>query len=327
MFKILGYNIVKKKWRKYLSFPDIIQSKYNKNRFFLVYRSGESHHPLNSFIHFLVSENKCQTWKEVHNFYLSLKKDGKVWNCPRLSYFPDGSLNIICDTKSSLTEKIADFNVFILKSNNKGNSFSITDSGIRGMVPDKVIPFKDKLFCANHIHDKRYNLLTQLVNISKDEGKTWHDCSILARDKKHLFCEASLINYKDNFLLAYIRDNRLGHQLICKYISFDGLNWESHGVLPVFGHRPTVILDGNRVFVAHRDTKNITLAITTATLTKKGREKNIETIDIDQELTDNKYHYGYTGMTKIDKNLYYVTYYITKENSHPFIKGCFLEWK
>jgi len=327
MFKIIDHNIVKQKKGKYLSFPDIIQSKQNKNRFFMAYRSGEGHHPLNSFIRFLVSEDKCETWKEVYNFYLSLEKDGKVWNCPRLSYFPDGSLNIICDTKSSLIEKKAIFSVLILKTYNEGGSFSITNSGMRGMVPDKAIPFKNKLFCANHIHDHKHNLLTQLVNISRDKGKTWHDCSILARDKGHLFCEASLINYKDNFLLAYIRDNRLGHHLIRKYISFNGFNWESHGVLPVYGHRPTAILDGNRVFVAYRDTKNITLAVTTAILTRKGKETNIETISIDQELKDNKYHYGYTGMAKISKNLYYVAYYITQEESLPFIKGCFLEWR
>jgi len=326
MFKIIDHNIVKQKEGKYLSFPDVIQSKQNKDKFFLAYRSGEGHHPLNSRLHVLMSNDKCKTWEEIHSFNLSLKKDGHVWNCPRLSYFPDGSLNIICDTKSSLSERSAIFRIFILKSYNEGGTFSVIESEMKGMVPDKAISFKGKLFCANHIHDKKYTLLTQLVNSSIDEGKTWHDCNILARDKNHLFCEASIINYKDNFLLAYIRNNRLGPQLICKYISFDGLNWKSHGVLPVFGHRPTAILDGNRVFVAYRDTKNITLAVTTATLTKKGRERNIETIDIDQELKDNKYHYGYAGMTKIDKNLYYVTYYITQEKSHPFIKGCFLEY-
>jgi hypothetical protein len=327
MIEIRDYKTIKEDEKKYLSFPDIIQSRKNKNKYFLTYRSGESHHPQNSKLHILVSNDMCKTWEEMHSFYLSLEKHKAVWNCPRFFYLPDNSLNIVCDTKSSLVEKMAEFKDYILKSYNDGESFTIEDSGMRGMVPDAVISFRKKLYCANHVHDNKYKTLTQLVNYSQDEGKTWYNCSILARGSNNYFCEASLVNYKEKFLIAYLRDNKRGPQPIYKYITYDGYSWKPFGKLPVYGHRPTAIIDRDKVLISYRDTKNITLSVLTARLDKNGKEKDIEVIDVDQEKLDNKFHFGYTGLVKCQKDLYYLAYYIQKDKKNPFIKGCFLEYK
>ena len=135
----------------YLSFPDIIQGKVDKNEFFIVYRSADQHLPSLSTIHLIHSKNSGVSWKKIYSKTLTLKDDGKAWNCPRLSYFPDGSLNIICDTKTNIRETTSKLNISIIKSYDNGKTWKEPfKTEIDGMVPDRVIKFKDKLFCANH---------------------------------------------------------------------------------------------------------------------------------------------------------------------------------
>ena len=110
MFKVSDYNIIAENEKRYLSFPDIMQSKKDSNKLFLAYRSSsEAHHPIHSGLHFMVSNNKGKTWNEIQRFDISIPVHGRVWNCPRLSYLPDNSLCIICDTKSSQREVESEF--------------------------------------------------------------------------------------------------------------------------------------------------------------------------------------------------------------------------
>ena len=258
---------------------------------------------------------------------------GRVWNCPRLSYFPDGSLNIVCDTKDSTDERVANFEVYIIKSTDDGRTFfNMTKTEMTGMLPDHIVSFKGNLYCANHILDKQHNTLTQLVNFSRDGGKTWYDRSIIARSKGGMhnpaYCEASIVNYKDKYLMAYIRDNRSGAFKMPKFISYDGRNWDSYGKLSFCGHRPTALLEKDRLFISFRNTKDITISVMTAILDNKGREKQIESVEIDKETSSyNKYHFGYTGLVKCEGDTYLVVYYIQGEKRMPYIKSCFFEWK
>jgi sucrose-6-phosphate hydrolase SacC (GH32 family) len=332
MFKILGYNKIIQNDEKYLSFPDIIQSEKNKNKFFLVYRSGESHHPLNSYLHFLVSEDYCETWTEYKSFPLYLHKHGKVWNCPRFSYLPDHSLNIICDTKTSTNEVSAIFEIYMLKSFDDGETFSLKKTGIKGMVPDRIIKFKSKLFCANHIFDKSTFNLAQFVNISKDKGLSWNNKYLIAQTKRQKFCEASLINFKNEYLMAYLRDNKRNkngtrNRYIYKYISRDGFNWSRNGKIPFYGHRVTAFVENDRLFASFRNTKDITLTVITSQLNKSGNEKNIEFINIDQEYPKRLFDFGYSGMVKCKDNIYIIVYYIRNDEVNPYIKSCFFEYK
>jgi hypothetical protein len=329
MFKIKEYKTVVKKEKLYISFPDVIQSKKNKKTFFMAYRSsGQGHHPLVSDLHFLISEDKCQTWNEQFRCELSLEQHGMVWNCPRLSYIGD-VLNIVCDTKSGTNELVAKFKILIIKSYNHGKSFlSPYETEMTGMVPDHVIEFKRNLYCASHIRDNAHKTLTQLVSCSKDKGLTWFDHSIIARSRFNAFCEGSIINYKNKYLMCYLRDNIRGPRHIYKYMSYDGINWDKKGKLSVYGHRPTALLckEKDRLFISYRNTKDVGVSLLSCNLTNKGQETNIEVINIDEEIEENKFHCGYTGFTRIDANNYYLTYYIKKGAKNPYIKGCFLEW-
>lgn len=335
------FRIIDKRENIYISFPDVIKSIYHDNKFFMIYRSADNHHPTWSFLHLLVSHDKCKTWEKIKKIHTL--KDEYVWNCPRLYYNSTKQLSIVCDIKNSTNELYADFNILIITIDNeeigKFSSISYRETQMKGMVPDKVFSFKNKLFCANHLVDRQNRTLTQLINCSRDDGKTWYDCSILARKSKNQFCEASIINYKDKFLIAYLRDNKRTNsgnnssinncscyaRLIYKYKSYDGISWEYMNALPVWGHRITTLLEGDKLIASYRNTKEAKLSVLTADIDKDGNEYNIEILDADSEKYENLFHFGYTGLVKCDENKYFLVYYIKNDEENPYIKSCFLE--
>jgi len=261
MFKVKNSVIVAKDNESYLSFPDIIQSKDNPNQFFLIYRSGNAHHPTWSYLHLMVSKNRGRTWKEIKSFPLSLERDGKVWNCPRFSYLDNNTLpSIVCDTKDGVIERKAKFETFIIKPKYKYKFFHKYLTNIPGMLPDRVIKFKDKLFCANHKIKSIKNDLVQLVTWSRDNGATWFDTNIIAHDLEHQYCEASIVNMGE-FLVAYLRDNSKHKRPIYYVSSRDGISWSNPVELPLFGQRVTANREGKNVIGAYRQTDSCQVSI------------------------------------------------------------------
>ncbi len=331
MFEIIDNKIIKQNEEFYLSFPDIIISRKNLRKIFIIFRVGDEHHPTYSFLCLMVSEDNGKTWKEILTIDRSLSFHGCVWNCPRLSYFPDGQLYIICDTKTGRNERTCSFNILFLRINEETYEIeNINKTQMTGMLPDRIITFKNELYCANHIRDSYHKVLIELINKSKDKGKTWYDCSIIARDNKKYnrqYCEASIINYQNKYLMAYLRDNSDHIRPIYKYMSHDGIRWEPKGKLPIYGQRIVCNLYKNRLFATYRNTKDTKISILTCILDNKGKEKQIETFDIDNELKINLYHCGYTGLVKNNKNEFFVVYYIKQGEKNPFIKMAKLKWK
>lgn len=316
MFKVDKSIIIAKKERYYLSFPDIIQSKENSNRFFVVYREGDGHHPTKSKLFLMKSENKGNTWRTIKSFILTLKNNGMVWNCPRLSYI-DHSLVIICDAKSSTKETMSFFSTFILKSNNEGRTFSVTKTDLPGMVPDKIIKFKNKLFCANHKIKSEKNDLIQLISWSRDNGKTWYDTNILAHNLECQFCEASIVNIDNDYLITYLRDNSGHIRNIYKTTSQDGIFWGEPKKLPIFGQRVTAIKEeDNTIIGTYRNTIDCKLSLFKENLI----DEKISIYDIDWEYPTNLYHFGYTGISKIEDNNYLIVYYSKQNEDNPLIK-------
>ena len=306
----------------YLSFPDIIQGKTNRNELFIVYRSADAHLPQASTLHLLHSLDSGLTWKKIYSKTLTLTKNKKAWNCPRLSYFPDGSLNIICDTKTHVRETLSQLNVSIIKSYNNGKTWEEpVETEMNGMVPDRVIKFQNKLFCANHQIKNLKNKLVQKINWSEDNGKTWKNEATIANSILHNFCEASIVNVKDKYLLAYLRDNHISPKKSWIYKSIDGKSWKKYKKMPISGHRIVAIPYKNKIIGIYRDTKNVTLSI----FVQKNNEI-VETYDIEKEMPQNKYHFGYAGIINYYKNLFYITYYIQHDMKKPYIKTCILEY-
>ena len=318
MFTLLETKIIAKKEKEYSSFPDIIQSKKNSNKLFLVYREGTAHHPSNSTLVLMVSTNKGKTWKESHRFPLSLKKDKMVWNCPRLSYMDhDNSFNIICDTKDGTVERTARFETFLLKSYDDGKSFSAVKIPLTGMVPDKIITFQNELFLGNHKIKSTRNDLVQLVNWSRD-GKMWYDCNMVANSPNRQYCEGSFVNVDDEYMVAYLRDNTWHFKPVYYTKSIDGINWSKPEALgDIIGQRVTAIRDGDMIIGAYRNTRDVKVSLFYHPV---GEEDKVKRFDIDSEVRDNLYHFGYTGIVKISKDTFAVAYYIRNDEPSPFIK-------
>ena len=336
MLKVLKYKTIAKDKHTYLSFPDIIKSPVKKDRLFLIYREGDSHHPIWSKLILQMSSNNGETWDKVAEFSVSLEHHGCVWNCPRLSYI-DNNLHIICDQKSSTQERTAMFKTVILVSMDEGISFHAKETPLPGMVPDKIISFKNKLFCANHKVKSSKNDLIQLVSWSRDNGKTWYDTNIMAHSLDKQFCEASVVSTGDR-LISYLRDNS-GHQRnIYTVTSEDGIHWSKPKKLPIFGQRVTALKDEDRdryVIGAFRNTyiPNIypfEYELESPKLEVSAFEHNldndkIEVSKIDWEHPENQYHYGYTGIVRTAPNEYIIAYYIRQNRRNPYVKLAFVE--
>jgi len=337
--EILSHKVVAQEENKYLSFPDIIQDQKDHKKIYMVYRSGDNHHPTYSNLHILVSEDEGENWEEKITIPSHMRKHGKVWNCPRFSYYPSyGSLNIICDTKNSINETEAIFEIFIIQIFTDTYDYIKIKTEMRGMVPDKIVKFKNKLYCANHTVDIANRTLTQLINCSQDNGRTWYDCKILARKPRtNMFCEANIVNFHDKYLLAYLRDNthasvntdgKMAANKFYKYISYDGENWQPHKTLPIYGHRMTTYFDKktSNLFCSYRNTKKFGVSMMSCWLTEEGIEKDIKTIQINEESAFNLYHCGYTGLVMLDNDIILVASYIKVDENYPFIKTCKIQF-
>ena len=317
MFKVKNALIIAKNSNRYLSFPDIIQNPKNQNNLFLIYREGNKHHPTWSKLILMESRSRGEKWRRKKTFPLTLKKDGGVWNCPRLSYI-DTQLVIMCDVKSSMFERTASWTTYMIRKNSLRFIKQLTP--IPGMVPDRIIKFKDKLLCANHKIKSPKNDLIQLISWSRDNGKTWYDTNIVANHLEKQFCEASVVNM-GCYLIAYLRDNS-GHMRNIWYVlSEDGINWRKPIKLPIFGQRVTAIRDENEIVGTYRDSQNIAVGMFRHDLSKK----KIKKVDIDWEYKTNQYHFGYTGLIKIGPNSYIVVNYTKQDEINPYIKLMFVD--
>lgn len=340
-FLIKSIKTIAQDRQKYLSFPDIIMDKDNPNTFYVVYRKGDSHHPTKSSLVIKKSLNQGDTWLKLQEIHLNMDPHNWVWNCPRLSYLPNGKLVIICDAKNNINEKHSDFMVLMLDIN--ATNRIITE--MKGMVPDKIISYNGDLFCANHKISKDKQSIYQLVNRSKDNGYTWDDCNIIARHPDYDFCEASLVNYQNKYLLAYIRDNKLVRVdetndaktyvsrtfLACnnpiqKYISFDGYLWNPVGELSCKGHRVTAIIDKDRVFGSFRNTETCRLSVFTEIIDNKGYSSTIDIQNIEEEQVKNMYNFGYSGLVKYNEDSFMLVYYIQQDEPMPVIRICKFKW-
>jgi hypothetical protein len=328
MIKVNKYLTIAQDTNKYLSFPDIIKSPFTDNRLFLVYREGESHHPTWSKLVLLSSDDNGENWEKIKEFPLNISKNGYVWNCPRLSYI-NNDLGIICDQKNSTIERTSTFKTSIIYTNDIAKYFGYSNTLIPGMVPDKVISFKDYLFCANHRIKSIKNDIVQLISWSRDKGMTWFDTNLMAHSSSHQFCEASVVNMGD-YMVSYLRDNS-GH----KKPSFitqskDGIKWSEPSLIPIFGQRITAIKDvedEDSTIGSYRNTNYMNDPFLRVSVNMF--EHNIKTNDmviseIDWEYPENQYHFGYTGLAQISKDNYIIAYYIKQREKNPYIKLAFV---
>ena len=318
MFKVSHKRSVAKRSGWYLSFPDIIKHPRYSKVFYLVYREGNQHHPTWSNLVLMKTEDEGKRWEKINVFPMNLEGNGRVWNCPRLFYEKStNTIDIVCDTKSGTRERIADFKTFFIRMANS-KDYYLDLVPFTGMVPDKIISFKNKLFCANHKIKSPKNDLIQLVNWSEDGGICWYDCNVVAHDFFCQFCEASLVNVDDEYLIAYLRDNS-DHRKPVRYVkSKDGINWSQPEILgDIVGHRVTAIRYRDMIIGSYRNTEKVSVSLFYHPI---GKENEVKYINVDSDYKLNLYHYGYTGISITNDEDLLLTYYIKKLSSSPHIR-------
>jgi hypothetical protein len=317
MFTVVDTKVVKKT-DAYLSFPDVIQSPKDPKQFFLVFREGDGHHPTWSNLVVMSSENHGDNWRTRKKIPLALAKHGAVWNCPRFYYNPwDGTLNIVCDAKSGTCEPSAAFTTYALTSSDGSKRFRMASTEIPGMVPDRAVTFQGKMFIANHKIKEDGKGLTQLVSWSRDRGKTWYDTNLLANSERFRFCEASLVNVRNQYLLAYIRDNTGHVRPLFRSTSKDGINWTVPEPMAVDGQRPTAMMwDDDTVVVAFRNTAEVQISVMYHNL----KNDTINVTNVEGDYRCNLYNFGYTGLARNEAGELLVAYYIKGGSRHPHIK-------
>jgi len=324
MLSVIKKGIIQSNKDYYLSFPDIVKSKQNHN-YYLVYRSGNAHHPVSSSLCLFVSNDQCKTWNKMDSVGASLFSIGFVWNCPRFSFKENKKLVIFCDTKNHTEERKATFKIVSLdvdehEQQAQLKNMSLTE--INGMVPDRLVNFQNKVLFCVHKRDKHINNLIEIVYWSRDNGKTFHDCNLMAKEKDKDFCEASIVNYNDKCLYAYLRENTKQIRPMYLSKSLDGINWDKPKELSFYGHRPTVnVISKYEIMGTYRDTSQIAVCWFIHNL----KTNKISTGIIDTERKENIFNFGYSSFVQLDIDLFYCVYYIKNTQQKPLIKYALLK--
>ena len=91
--------------------------------------------------------------------------------------------------------------------------------------------------------------------------------------------------------------------------------------LSIYGQRVTAIREEDKIIGTYRNTENCKVSIFEHNLISN----QIKSYDIDWEYPKNQYHFGYTGIAKVEKDKYLVIYYVKQDAENPFIKLAFIE--
>lgn len=298
--------------QKYSSFPDIV--KFN-GQYICVYREGDSHHPTKSWLMMTRSSNG-ENWKKRNFAYSELDKQGFVFNCPKFSIIED-TLWLVCDTKTSQKERFSEWEIVAWYTKDGKTWNGVIDFKINGMVPDKIIKYKNQYIMGYHIIENEG--LVQMAAHSVD-CKYWRDRTTVAISNSHQYCEGSIVNVSDS-LICFLRDNRNPLAQARYTISHDGYNWTEPVRLGISAQR---IVAGIKKYGAHkgeiiatyRDTLNRTISLFALNLSSE----KLTTYEIDSENKDtNLYDFGYTGWVENEDGSVSIVYYIKKNNNNPVI--------
>ena len=302
--------VVSKDVSIYEAWPDVVQTDSGK---LICVFSECNHHTDRENARIMITESfdRGRTWSEKKPLTEKGKKDN-YFNCARISKLRDGRLAIICD-------KLSGFDVentaltYVWYGDKEGENWSEpVIFPFNGIVPDKLLQLKNgRLIISNHSRNENSDKLEQHLWYSDDEGKTWSDRVTVAADDRYNLCEASIIEYENNTLIAFLRENSFMGYAIMKAISYDnGETWQGVYETPmVSGHRATAgfLNDGN-VLVTYRfipsggeSNQNIFASLLyreDLTETKRN-EQRIRTMPIDYD-RNQKPDTGYTGWTQFE---------------------------
>jgi len=207
------------------------------------------------------STDDGQTWSDKQVLIRSRREGDALmkYNCPRIQQLDDGRLCVLCDVFQQPPGEgsARDSRIMWWLSSDEGVSYSgPVDSGVRGIMPDKILQTsRGTWLIATHWRGED-GFLIQYVWRSEDRGETWGGPIVVCEQDGLNPCEASIIELPDGALVCYMRENSGTGLCGPKCLSFDdGQTWEGpYDTLMAGCHRPVSgYLPGGQIMVTYRN--------------------------------------------------------------------------
>ena len=262
--------------------------------------------------------------------------DSRVFNCPRISRLPDGSMAVICDAIAGQDEETRDVCQYVWKSKDGGKTWNEPDIlPFQGIVPDQYQVLSNGRHIFGIHRRGKSGMLEQYAYYSDDEGKTWTE-TLVAADTRYHLCEVSIVEIEKGTLVAFMRENS-GMGYCCKKaISHDfGTTWEGVYDTNIDAcHRPVVqfydegklmmtyrFMQGGKGWAGHW-TQNLFAAFfdTESALAQERKQQSarIFPVAFDRSpLSDT----GYSGWVKLKDGSFYVVNYLLDDAPKAQIRG------
>jgi hypothetical protein len=300
-----------------------------------------THHGDRSYTRIMLadSQDRGRTWTPKRPLTKGTK-GFPFWNNPRISLLRDNRLAVICDRLDSeeKSKRIEDYRNFLFFSSNEGISWSEPiETPALGIVPDKLLELsRGRWIISCHGDEGDFGYLTQRLWYSDDQGQSWSDPVIVARQENFNFCEASILPVNDNTLVAFLRENSSKGRDCFKTISHNcGESWSEPIRFPLPGcHRPVAgFLNDGKIMITHRFmqggkgwlgswTQNFFAAITdidsVLALKRNDGWTRILPIDFDRS---SKSDTGYSGWVQFDDGEIFIVNYIKDDSPKCQIRG------
>ena len=320
--------IVSKDDNIYEAWPDLVQT--DSGKLICVFSECEEHCDReNARIMITESCDRGRTWSAKMPLTEKGKKD-EYFNCARISKLRDGRLAIICDKLEGFDKENTAV-TYVWYGDNEGEKWSKpVILPFNGIVPDKLLQLKNgRLIISNHSKNENNNKLEQHLWYSDDDGKTWSERITVASDDRYNLCEASILEYDNNTLIAFLRENSFKGYDLLKVISYDnGESWSQVYNTPIdCGHRPTSgFLNDGTVMITYRYIPVWMHDVFVAFLKKEdlmeperqNQKVCIMPLDYDRNREPDL---GYTGWTQFDDGEIYVVNYIKDDSNKAYIRG------
>lgn len=241
----------------YEAWPDVVLTRSGK---MICIFTECTHHGNRDYTRLMLSESndRGRTWTAKHP--LTEATHGiPNYNNARISQLRDGRIvvvvDMICSAERSRNNE--ECKVVMYFSEDDGLSWSEQImTPIRGIVPDKLLELESgRWIIGIHIADKKFGYLYQRLYYSDDQGKTWSEPVIVAREEGLNLCEVSILPVGKDRLVAFMRENSLDGKDCYKAISYDnGEHWSEAIRFPLPGcHRPVAgFLNDGQIMITYR---------------------------------------------------------------------------
>lgn len=304
--------------------PDVA---YFEDKLWVVYRESAQHKAKGyTKIQLVVSSNGNKFSDPVTLFESG---GDSRFNCPRISVVKD-ELCVICDQLSNRPSEMffeqenntENMSLRLFKSPCQKNATISTIENIRGIVPDRLIQFKEQSFLAAH-HQIGLRAKQCIYHNGKDTFPAHPSLNL---------CEGNLFVWNDVLYIIMRENSQTGKPA---YVSKrKGEKWTKPSATRLFGcHRPTAgVLSSGRVLVTYREQTSVfdkwtwarnTFSCLSEPDSKMDFKKSI-ILPLDHD-RNKKPDGGYTGWVQLPDDAIYVVNYITDDAPKPYIKWYMLK--